>query len=366
MKVDVVVIGAGIAGAGVAAELAPHGSVALLEAEDMPGYHSTGRSVAFWHETLGGPLVQPLSKASLAAFAAGDFLTPRLSLNVAVEKDLPLLDALQADFAGSNARLTRVDHAGIAALVPRASPLLVGGLVEQDCADIDVAGLHGAMLRRFRQAGGTLLTSSRAMVIERGPTGWVVTAGDTRIEADVVVNAAGSWSDPVARMAGVRPLGIAPKRRTVAQVRVDGEDVPAHGPLTIDVAGSFYFKPESHNRLWVCPHDETPSEACDAAPEDLDIAIAIDRFETMTSWRVQAVERKWAGLRSFAPDRLPVYGFAADAPGFFWCAGQGGVGIQTAPAAAALCAHLILGSIAAAPEGVDPAVYSPTRFSQAG
>jgi D-arginine dehydrogenase len=363
MKVEVAVIGAGIAGAGVAAELAPHCSVALLEAEDMPGYHSTGRSVAFWHETLGGPLVQPLSKASLAAFAAGGFLTPRLSLNVAMQKDLPLLDALQADFAGSNARLKRVDHAGIAALVPRASPSLVGGLVEQDCADIDVAGLHGAMLRSFRQAGGTLLTSSRAMVIERGPRGWLVTAGDTRLEADVVVNAAGSWSDTVATIACVRRLGIAPKRRTVAQVRVDGEDVPANGPLTIDVAGSFYFKPEANNRLWVCPHDETPSEACDAAPEDLDVAIAIDRFETMTSWRVQAVERKWAGLRSFAPDRLPVYGFAADAPGFFWCAGQGGVGIQTAPAAAALCAHLIIGSAVQPPEGVDPAVYSPTRFS---
>jgi D-arginine dehydrogenase len=362
MKVDVLVIGAGIAGAGVAAELAPHCSVALLEAEDMPGYHSTGRSVAFWHETLGGPLVQPLSKASLTVLAAGGFLTPRFSLNVAVEKDLPLLDALQADFAGSNAHLTRVDHAGIAALVPRASPLLVGGLVEQDCADIDVAGLHGAMLRTLRQARGILLTNARAIVIERRPTGWLVTAGDTLIEADVVVNAAGSWSDAIATMAGVRPLGIAPKRRTVAQVRVDGEDVPANGPLTIDVAGSFYFKPESCNRVWVCPHDETPSAACDAAPEDLDVAIAIDRFETVTSWRVQAVERKWAGLRSFAPDRLPVYGFAADAPGFFWCAGQGGVGIQTAPAAASLCAHLILGTTVLAPVGVDPAVYLPTRF----
>ena len=363
MKVDVVVIGAGIAGAGVAAELAPHCSVALLEAEDLPGYHSTGRSVAFWHETLGGPLVQPLSKASLTAFAAGGFLTPRLSLNVAVEKDLPLLDALEADFAGSNAHLTRVGHAGIAALVPRASPLLVGGLVEQDCADIDVAGLHGGMLRAFRQAGGTLLTSTRALVIERGPTGWRVSANGVSIDADVIVDAAGSWADGVASMAGVKPVGIAPKRRTVAQVRVDGDDVPPHGPLTIDVAGSFYFKPESASRLWVCPHDETPSEACDAAPEDLDVAIAIDRFETMTSWRVLAVERKWAGLRSFAPDRLPVYGFAPDAPGFFWCAGQGGVGIQTAPAAAALCAHLIVGSAVQPPVGVDLSVYSPRRFS---
>jgi len=361
MKVDIVVIGAGIAGAGVAAELARHCSVALLEAEDTPGYHSTGRSVAFWHETLGGPLVQPLSSASRTVLAGGGFLKPRLSLNVATEKDLALLDALQADFAGSGARLTRVDHAGITALVPRASSLLAGGVVEEDCADIDVAGLHGSMLAAFRKAGGTLLTHWRVTSIERGAKSWHVNSDGASIEADVLVDAAGSWADPVAEMAGVRPLGIVPKRRTVAQVRVDGDDVPPDGPLTIDVAGSFYFKPEAANRLWVCPHDETPSVACDAAPEDIDVAIAIDRFETMTSWKVLAVERKWAGLRSFAPDRLPVYGFAQDAPGFFWCAGQGGVGIQTAPAAAALCAHLIIGSDVQVPAGVDPTAYSPTR-----
>ncbi len=361
MKADVVVIGAGIAGAGVAAELARHCSVVLLEAEEAPGYHSTGRSVAFWHETLGGPLVQPLSAASRTVLAEGGFLKPRLSLNVAVEKDLVLLDALQADFASSGARLKRVDHAGIAALVPRASSLLVGGVVEEDCADIDVAALHGKMLAAFRQAGGRLLTDRRVVSIERGPTGWHLNANGMPVAADILVNAAGSWADPVAEMAGVRKLGIQPKRRTVAQVRVDGDDVPPDGPLTIDVAGSFYFKPEAANRLWVCPHDETPSVACDAAPEDIDVAIAIDRFETMTSWRVMAVERKWAGLRSFAPDRLPVYGFAQDAPGFFWCAGQGGVGIQTAPAAAALCAHLVLGSAVPVPKGVDPSAYSPTR-----
>ncbi len=362
MKFDVIVIGAGIAGAGVAAELASHCSVALLESENMPGYHSTGRSVAFWHETLGGPLVQPLSLASRHSLAESGFLTPRLSLNVAMIQDLPLLDALQADFSGSRARLTRVDHAGIAALVPRASPSLVAGIVEHDCADIDVGRLHGAMLGRFRQAGGIFLTDARVVAIERGATNWRVSTGTMSIEAKLIVNAAGSWADAVAAMAGVQPLGIAPKRRTVAQVRVDGQDVPIRGPLTIDVAGSFYFKPEAADRLWICPHDETPSVACDAMPEEIDVARAIDRFETMTSWRVLAVERKWAGLRSFARDRLPVYGFALDAPGFFWCAGQGGVGIQTAPAAAELCAHLIVGSAVPSPPGVDPAAYSPARF----
>lgn len=363
MIVDVVVIGAGIAGASVAAELAPHCRVVMLEAEDTPGYHSTGRSAAFWHETLGGPLVQPLTTASRAALEAGGFLKPRLSLNVATHDDLPLLDALEASFEGTGVRLKRLDHAGIVALVPRAAKVLAGGVVEEDCADIDVAGLHAQMLGVFKRAGGTLKTSFRVDRIERDGDGWTVAAGDDVVQAGVVVNAAGSWADEVAKLAGVKPLGIAPKRRTIAQVRVDGDDVPPDGPLTIDIAGGFYFKPEGPNRVWVCPHDETPTEACDAAPEELDVAIAIDRFETVTSWRVRAVERKWAGLRSFAPDRLPVYGFAPDAPGFFWCAGQGGVGIQTAPAAGALCAYLILGDKVALPAGVDPYSFAPARFA---
>ncbi|UVO53354.1 FAD-binding oxidoreductase [Sphingomonas sp. SUN039] len=363
MKFDVAIVGAGIAGASVAAELAPHCRVVLLEAEDMPGYHSTGRSAAFWHETLGGPLIQPLTTASRVALEAGGFLKSRLSLNVATTEDLPLLDRLEASFAGTGVRLTRLDHAGVAALVPRATAILAGGVVEEDCADIDVAGLHAQMLAGFKRAGGILKTDFRVDRIARDGDGWLVAAATESVRADVVVNAAGSWADGVAAMAGIAPVGIAPKRRTIAQVRVDGDDVPPHGPLTIDIAGGYYFKPEGPNRVWVCPHDETPVEAGDAAPEELDVAIAIDRFETVTSWRVVAVERKWAGLRSFAPDRLPVYGFAPDAPGFFWCAGQGGVGIQTAPAAGALCAHLILGDRVELPEGVDPQSFASDRFA---
>lgn len=362
MKFDVAIIGAGIAGASVAAELATHCRVVLLEAEDIPGYHSTGRSAAFWHETLGGPFVQPLTTASRAALADGGFLTPRLSLNVATESDLPLLDELEASFAGTGVRLTRLDHAGVAALIPRATDVLAGGVIEEDCADIDVAGLHAQMLGRFKRVGGMLKTGFRVRSIARDGDKWMIASDDGTVAAGVVVNAAGSWADEVARLAGVAPLGIQPKRRTIAQVRVDGDDVPPHGPLTIDIAGGYYFKPEAANRLWLCPHDETPTDPCDAAPDELDVAIAIDRFETATSWRVLAVERKWAGLRSFAPDRLPVYGFASGAPGFFWCAGQGGVGIQTAPAAGQLCAHLILGVKVALPPGVDPTAYAPDRF----
>ena len=364
MTYDIAIIGAGIAGTSLAAELAPHRSVVLIEAEEIPGYHSTGRSAANWHETLGGPVVQPLTKASGRFLRDSGFLRPRLTVEVAEVAALPQLDKLEADFAGTGARLTRIDAEGLRRLIPRATPLLVAGLVEEDCADIDVGALHGHYLSAFKRAGGVLLTDARATAIERADPFWRVHSGDAVTEAKIVVDAAGAWADVVAALSGVSPVGIAPMRRTIAQVRVDG-DVPQDMPFVIDVAGTYYFRPEGQNRLWVCPHDETPVEPHDVAPEELDVAIAIDRFETVTDWRVIAVERKWAGLRSFAPDRLPVYGFAPEAAGFFWCAGQGGYGIQTAPAASQMCAHLILGDVVALPPGVDPAAFAPERFVSA-
>lgn len=363
MSYDFAIIGAGIAGASLAAELAPHASVVLLEAEDLPGYHSTGRSAAFWHETLGGPLVQPLSVASLPTLEGGGFLTPRQSLNVAEPENVALLDALEAKFAGTGAKLKRLNHAGVKARVPRAKPILVGGVLEEICSDIDVGGLLNHYVGLFRKAGGAVETGFRVESISRAGD-WSVTAGDRTITAKTVVNSAGAWADPIAVLAGAAPLGMQPKRRTIAQVRVDGDDVPADLPLTIDIAGTFYFRPEGSNRLWLCPHDETPTEPCDAAPEEIDIAIAIDRFESVTDWKVVAVERKWAGLRTFAPDRLPVFGHDSNVDDFFWCAGQGGVGIQTAPAIAKLCASILLKR---APDAVvaaiDPAPFSPARFA---
>ncbi|MFM9977077.1 MAG: NAD(P)/FAD-dependent oxidoreductase [Sphingomonadaceae bacterium] len=364
MRYDFAVIGGGIAGASLAAELAPHASVVLLEAEDVPGYHSTGRSAAFWHETLGGPVVQPLTTASLETLADGGFLTPRVSLNVAEAGNEPLLDALEARFAGTGVRLERVDAAGVRVFVPRAKPTLVGGVVEVDCADIDVGGLHGSYVAALKKAGATLETNFRVERSAHDGALWTISAHDRSVSAHTIVNAAGAWADPVAALAGAKPLGITPLRRTIVQVRIDGDDVPADLPLTIDIAGTFYFRPEGSNRLWLCPHDETPVEPGDAAPEELDVAIAIDRFETVTDWRVVAVERKWAGLRSFAPDRLPVYGMDRDVPNFFWCAGQGGYGIQTAPAAARLAASALL---AQPPHPtvahIDLQPFAPTRFS---
>lgn len=361
--VDILIIGAGIAGASLAAELANHARVLLIEAEDMPGYHATGRSAAFWHETLGGVLIQPLTLASYPALSAGGFLKSRASLEVAEADGLPLLDQLAAAFAGTGISLTRLDHHGVRQWVPRARPLLAGGLLEAKGGDIDVAALHASVLAAFRRAGGVLATGRRIDRIDRRGTNWWVQAGDWSAAAPVIVNAAGAWADGLATMAGVRPLGIQPLRRTIAQVRVTTSDVPDTLPLVIDIAGSYYFRPEGPNRLWLCPHDETPVAAGDVSPEDIDVAMAIDRFEAVTEWKVAAVERKWAGLRSFAPDRLPVYGFDADAPGFFWFAGQGGTGIQTSPAAAMLGAALLLGRpFPPMINTINPALYRPDRL----
>lgn len=356
MKYDFAVIGAGIAGASLAAELAPHGSVVLLEAEAHAGYHSTSRSAALWHETLGGPLIQPLTTASFPALNDGGFLKARGSLSVADVEHLDLLDQMAGDFAGTVA-LQPMTREEIRVRVPRARPVLAAGLLEPSCADIDVAALHAAVLGGFHRAGGILETDFRVDAVTTWAKGWRIAAGARSIEAEIVVNAAGAWADVIAGLAGARPLSLMPCRRTIAQVRVDGSDVPADLPMVTDIAGSYYFKAEGPDRLWLCPQDETLVEPGDAAPEEIDVAIAIDRFERVTEWKVLAVERKWAGLRTFAPDRLPIYGFDRSVPGLFWCAGQGGVGIQTSPAAARLCAKLLLGVASE----IDPTPFSPRR-----
>ncbi len=182
------------------------------------------------------------------------------------------------------------------------------------------------------------------------------------VTASTIVNAAGAWADELAVAAGVKPLQIAPKRRTMVQLRV-GRSGLRDLPLVDDSDGTFYFKGEGERTIWLSPHDEIDSAPCDSAPEEIDVALAIDRFQKVVDWPIEAVERKWAGLRSFSPDRVPVYGFDPSADGFFWCAGQGGFGIQTAPAAAKLAASLLLGSEADdMVASIDPAPFSPARF----
>jgi D-arginine dehydrogenase len=368
-RVDIVVVGAGMAGASLAAEIAPHARVLMIEAEDAPGYHATGRSAAFWTESYGGPGVQPLTTASEtmlrtppADFSATSFLHPRGALHLADPAGFAALDGFAVRFAGSGVDLVPLDVAAIESRVPglRARPWRA--LLEESTADIDVAALHAAYLRAAKQRGAELLCAAPIRSAAREGGSWRIEAGAETVVADILVDAAGAWADGVAALAGAAPLGIQPYRRTVAQLRTTPA-VPDDLPLVLDAAGRFYFKPEAGGRLWLSPHDETPAAPGDAAPEEIDVATAIDRLGAVVDWRVERVERAWAGLRSFAPDRLPVYGFDPAVPGFFWFAGQGGFGIQTAPAAARIGAGLLNGeavhdSVAA----IDIGKYSPARF----
>ena len=366
---DIAIVGGGIAGASVAAELAPYARVVLIEAEDQPGYHATGRSAAFWSETYGGPGVQPLTTASgpwlrdpPADVADAGFLSARRELFIGRQADAPLIDAMVATFADAGLIFQSVDPA---AFVPGLRPDWRLGLLDPSCCDIDVGGLHGAYLRTARRHGVHILTSARLIAAARAGAMWHLETTEGTVAAGILVNAAGAWADEVAALAGVPPVGIAPLRRTLAQLRVE-PGAPSDMPLIRDVRDQFYFKPEAGGRIWLSPHDEIPDRPRDVAPEEIDVAVAIDRLEAAVDWRIAAVERRWAGLRSFAPDRLPVYGFDDARPGFFWFAGQGGFGIQTAPAAAKLAKALILN---ATPEplvrDVDASAYLPARLAAA-
>ena len=366
-KFDVAIVGAGIAGAGLAANLARYCSVLLLEGENQPGYHATGRSAAFWDECYGGPNVQPLTTASgpfllepPADFHDRPLMTPRGALYIARANEADLATALQTEFSKSGVKLKRLDGSELAAHIPGLRSGWTEALWGASCCDIDVAALHGAFLRSARRAGAHLQCNAELLQAGHSSGGWNIETTSGHFEATTLVNAAGAWADMVAQRSGIRPLDVQPYRRTIVQLEVDPA-VSSDLPLVIGLDGSFYFKPDSGGRLWLSPHDETATPACDAAPEELDIAIAIDRLQQVVDWRIKRVEHSWAGLRSFAPDRLPVIGRDLRVPDFFWLAGQGGFGIQTAPAASRMAASLIADAVSM-PDGVDAALYDPKRF----
>ncbi len=368
---DIAIIGAGIAGASVAALLPANMRVLLIEAEDHPGYHTTGRSNAFWQASYGGPKVEPLTTASLnfllrppVEFAESGFLRRRGALNIARATQSQLIEEFIGSYDATSIKMERVGRDALERHIPGIRPEWSAGVFEQECYDIDVAGLHAAYLRKAYQQGVILHCRTRIDTLDFDGKRWSLSAGVDKFSADVIVNAAGAWADRLAEMAGLAPVGITPLRRTLCQVRVSA-DVPAEMPLIIDINGDVYFRPES-GRLWLSPHDETPSVPCDAQPEEIDVALAIARLAEVTDWTVERVEHRWAGLRSFTPDRAPVYGFDRANPKFFWCAGQGGFGIQTAPAAAQLCAKLLTnGEGSDGLTGVKAEAYSANRFRAA-
>lgn len=372
-----VVIGAGIAGASAAAALAARapGTVTLVEQEPLPAHHASGRSASLLNETSGHPMVCALAHLSRpffehppAGFADHPLLTPRGLLWVGESGDEPLLDALAAAARRINPNVRRIDAAAVNEVVDDWSPFAVaaGGVFEPDAMSIDTAAVIAGFLRSFQQHGGTTLLTHEAVHCEqRADSSWLVHTSHGTLPADHVVNAAGAWADIVATRAGLDPLGMRALRRTAALV--PAPDSIAHWPLVMDIAGRYYCEPEPGGLL-VSPADETPTEPCDAQPDELDVALALDRVREATRLPLRSVRRAWAGLRTFAPDRAPVLGPDPTAPGFWWYAGQGGAGIKTAPAMGNLLARMVHGEplgTDAAELGVDASTLGPARLRAA-
>ena len=362
---DIVIVGGGIAGASLGVRLAAAMRVLVIEGEDLCGRHATGRSAAFWQASLGGDTPERrLTLASRPMFDANwpGSETPLLRTRGAVHLTHAGNEAFEeiGELAGDFAPV-HLDRPALDRLIPGLRRQWTGAWYEGTCADIEVAAFHNACLAVVRRAGGTVRTDAELLGARESAGGWVVQTSAGEVGAANLVNAAGAWGDQVAERAGVAGIGLTPRRRTVVQLRI-GRAGLRDLPFVTDLHESFYFKGEADNSVWVCPLDETPVDPCDAAPEEIDVATAIDRFEQAIDWPVEAVERKWAGLRTFAPDRRMKFGFDPDHPRFFWCVGQGGMGIQTAPAASLLCASLIRGE-ALPPElgGIDEADFAVIR-----
>lgn len=368
-KTDIAIIGAGIAGAGLAAMIAEHAAVTLIEMEQQPGYHTTGRSAAFYAETYGGPAIQPLTSASLQYFLSPPaimsdrpLVSPRGALHLAEESTLEQLHDMDRLFSATDVALQTVDRAEIEKLVPFAGKQWVSGRYEPGCRDLDVTAIHHGFLRMAVRAGSKILCNAPLKSAERAGGYWHLDTAAGRVQASIVVIAAGAWADHVAQILHVKPLSIKAFRRTMLQAQVN-PSFNRDGPLVLDVAGRFYFRPDAQG-VWITPHDETPDIASDVQPNEIDVALGIERFEQAGDWRVSRLTRRWAGLRSFTPDRLPVYGFDKADNGVFWCAGQGGFGIQTSPAASLLAAGLILDRpLADDIAHIDPLIYSPDRLN---
>ncbi|MEW9572132.1 NAD(P)/FAD-dependent oxidoreductase [Rhodanobacter sp. Si-c] len=369
---DAIIIGAGMAGASVAWFMAPHARVLVLERESWPGMHSTGRSAALFSETYGSAQVRALSRATRPflerppeGFAEHPILTQRPTLVIGSAEQADAVRAMYAENRAHIPGLRLLDADEVQAMVPVLKPEAAQiGMLEPDAADIDVNELHQGFLRGLRQRGGTLRVDVAIQSIERGQGQWQVDCGETVYHAPLLLDAAGAWADEVARLAGVAPLGLQPKRRTAFLFEPPKGLDTSHWPFVIDAGESFYFKPDA-GLLLGSPANADPVPPHDVQPEDLDIALGIDRIEQATTMTINRPTRSWAGLRSFVGTEGDlVGGFAPDAEGFFWVAAQGGYGIQTSAAMGEACANLALGRALPAhlvEAGITAAVLTPRR-----
>jgi D-arginine dehydrogenase len=364
---DILVIGGGIAGLSAAAALSKHARVVVLEAEEQVGFHSSGRSATMLHYFLGDRLVRALTLASRTFIEE----PPVGFTDVLLGRQLPVLiharederaelDQLEADIR-QFASLERLDALAVQELCPILKDDAVHGIADHNAIRLDAHALLQGNLRQVRAGGGELVANARVASIKRNDRYWTVaTDGGDRFDAPLLVNAAGSWADAIARLAGVRPIGLQPKRRTIITFDAPPGTPLDRLPFAKTIPDELYFAPES-GRLFASPMDEVPSDPCDAQPHEYEVALAAHRMEERTRLKVERIHSRWAGLRSFTADRHPAVGFAGDAEGFFWLAGQGGYGLQTSPALAAIVESLIAGTPWPVRD-VSAGELSPVRF----
>lgn len=350
--IDTLVIGGGIAGLSAAARIAQHGDTVVLERESAAGYHSSGRSATFCHFGIGDGLVRKLTAISKAVFAAPpeDGYPPlarrMAAFFVARADELEKLDDLTRATLAHSPDARQIAAAELCDIVPVLKTGQGGfsaGLFDPDAYKLDSDAMLQTNIRALRKAGGALVTDAPAEAIRREGAVWIVDTPGKSYAAKRIVNAAGAWADKIADIAGVKPLGLTPLKRTIIAFRPPkGMDVSSW-PFTKTVGDGFYMLPEGSGQLLASPMDESASPPCDAQPDEEIIALAAWRVEQATTMPIRRIDHKWSGLRTFAPDKSPVAGYAPDAPGFFWLAGQGGFGLQTSPGMAMAAEALLLG-----------------------
>ncbi len=372
---DFAIVGAGIAGVSVAYQLAPHARVIVLERENVPAYHTTGRSAALHSETYGSAEIRAITVASgrfyrnpPKGFADHALLTPRGAVIAGRADQGAEMDQAAREFATLVPTVRRLSLKETLAIAPIIRPeVLDGGAVfEPDADDMDVAAIHGGFLKGARAASALLRLNAEVTALERKGSAWTIKLRDGEtVGAATIVNAAGAWADVLGGLAGAKAIGLVPKRRTAFTFDAPPDLDLARLPMVIDFDESFYFKPEVGQFLGSLA-DATPSPPCDAQPEEIDVATAVDRIETASTLTVRRIKNKWAGLRSFVADKNLVVGYDPRVEGFFWLAGQGGYGIQTGEAAGRTAAALArgLGLPADIAElGVTEAALSPGRLA---
>ncbi len=368
-----IVIGAGIAGASAAYELAKVAPVIILERESQPGYHTTGRSAAVFSEIYGNATIRAVTIRSRNFFASPPegfadhpLWAPRQTLMVARGDQMERLHRAYEEWARLVPSIQLLEGDSARNATPMLKPdYVAGAVVDAGASDLDVNEIHRGFLRGAARAGAKLVCNAEVSALSREGAGWRVQTKAGEFAGRIVVNAAGAWGDEIGGLAGARPVGLVPKRRTAILFDPEPAADVRVWPIIIDADEQFYFKPDA-GKLLGSPADETASPPCDAQPEEIDVAIAVDRIERAAKFRVQRVLRKWAGLRSFVADNSPVVGFDQELPGFFWLVAQGGYGIQTAPALARIAAALACG--AEIPEdlrrlGVAAENLSPARMT---